>query len=277
MRHIVFNNIVMEKKEYGIIGYPLGQSASPAFFNGKFAKEGINAEYIPFEIESIEQLPEIIKEHPQLQGFNVTIPYKVQVMQYLEGLSPAAEGIQAVNVVKIVRDADGTPHLYGHNSDVIGFTRSLEPLTKGKHTKALILGTGGVSKAVAYSLAKLGIEYIFVSRNASEKAISYEQLTEELMSTHTLIVNCTPLGMVGHSVPISPTNNLAKSTCYTTLYTTPKAHCSYKKEPHKEPPQKAVTKCGICKHLLRGKYGIINHTTRGRPSVSLLFYNVNLF
>lgn len=204
MRHIVFNNIVMEKKEYGIIGYPLGQSASPAFFNGKFAKEGINAEYIPFEIESIEQLPEIIKEHPQLQGFNVTIPYKVQVMQYLEGLSPAAEGIQAVNVVKIVRDADGTPRLHGHNSDVIGFTRSLEPLTKGKHTKALILGTGGVSKAVAYSLAKLGIEYIFVSRNASEKAISYEQLTEELMSTHTLIVNCTPLGMVGHGVDKCP-------------------------------------------------------------------------
>ena len=192
------------KKEYGIIGFPLGQSASPAFFNKKFENEGINAEYIPFEIESIEQLPEILKAHPTLQGFNVTIPYKLQVMDYLEGLSPAAEGIQAVNVVKIERDADGTPHLYGHNSDVIGFTRSLEQLVKGKHTKALILGTGGVSKAVAYSLTQLGIEYIFVSRKASNNAIAYEQLTAEIMQSHTLIINCTPLGMVGHGVDLCP-------------------------------------------------------------------------
>lgn len=192
------------KKEYGIIGFPLGQSASPAFFNKKFANESIDAEYIPFEIESIEQLPSIIEQHPTLQGFNVTIPYKLQVMKYLEGLSPAAEGIQAVNVVKVERDADGTPHLYGHNSDVIGFTRSLEPLVEGKHTKALILGTGGVSKAVAYSLTQLGIEYIFVSRKASENAIAYEQLTAEIMQSHTLIINCTPLGMVGHGVDLCP-------------------------------------------------------------------------
>ena len=192
------------KKEYGIIGFPLGQSASPAFFNNKFANEGIDAEYIPFEIESIEQLPGIIEQHPTLQGFNVTIPYKLQVMKYLEGLSPAAEGIQAVNVVKVERDADGTPHLYGHNSDVIGFTRSLEPLVEGKHTKALILGTGGVSKAVAYSLAQLGIEYIFVSRKASDNAIAYEQLTAEIMQSYTLIINCTPLGMVGHGVDLCP-------------------------------------------------------------------------
>lgn len=201
---LLLNSQVMEKKEYGIIGYPLGQSASPAFFNKKFADEGINAEYIPFEIECIEELREVLKKHPQLQGFNVTIPYKLQVMRFLEGLSPAAEGIQAVNVVKVERDADGTPHLYGHNSDVIGFTRSLEPLTKGKHTKALILGTGGVSKAVAYSLTQMGIEYIFVSRNASEKAIAYEQLTEDIMRTHTLIINCTPLGMVGHGIDQCP-------------------------------------------------------------------------
>lgn len=194
----------MEKKEYGIIGYPLGQSASPAFFNKKFADEGIQAEYIPFEIENIEQLPGILEKHPLLQGFNVTIPYKVQVMDYLEGLSPAAEAIKAVNVVKVKRDSNGQPHLFGHNSDVIGFTRSLEPLVKGKHTKALILGTGGVSKAVAYSLAQLGMEYIFVSRKASEKAIAYEQLTTEIMGTHTLIINCTPLGMVGHGVELCP-------------------------------------------------------------------------
>lgn len=194
----------MEKKEFGIIGYPLGQSASPAFFNKKFATEGINAEYIPFEIESIEQLPAILEKHPQLCGFNVTIPYKLQVMNYLEGMSDAAQGVQAVNVVKVLRDADGKPHLRGYNSDIIGFSRSLEPLTKGKHSKALILGTGGVSKAVAYSLKQMGIEYIFVSRKASDTAIAYEQLTADIMSTHTLIINCTPLGMVGHGVDQCP-------------------------------------------------------------------------
>ena len=194
----------MEKKEFGIIGYPLGQSASPAFFNKKFATEGINAEYIPFEIESIEQLPAILEKHPQLCGFNVTIPYKLQVMDYLEGMSDAAQGVQAVNVVKVLRDADGKPHLRGYNSDIIGFSRSLEPLTKGKHNKALILGTGGVSKAVAYSLKQMGIEYIFVSRKASDTAIAYEQLTADIMSSHTLIINCTPLGMVGHGVDQCP-------------------------------------------------------------------------
>ena len=194
----------MEKKEFGIIGYPLGQSASPAFFNKKFATEGINAEYIPFEIESIEQLPAILEKHPQLCGFNVTIPYKLQVMDYLEGMSDAAQGVQAVNVVKVLRDADGKPHLRGYNSDIIGFSRSLEPLTKGKHNKALILGTGGVSKAVAYSLKQMGIDYIFVSRKASDTAIAYEQLTADIMSSHTLIINCTPLGMVGHGVDQCP-------------------------------------------------------------------------
>ncbi|MBQ7878935.1 MAG: shikimate dehydrogenase [Bacteroidaceae bacterium] len=192
------------KKEYGIIGCPLGQSASPAFFNNKFANEGIDAEYIPFEIENIEKLPEILENHPLLCGFNVTIPYKLQVMDYLEEISDEAKGIMAVNVVKITRDSNGRPHLKGYNSDVIGFTRSLEPLTKGRHNKALILGTGGVSKAVSYSLNTLGIEHIFVSRKASENAIAYEQLTDEIMNTHTLIINCTPLGMVGHGVDKCP-------------------------------------------------------------------------
>lgn len=192
------------KKEYGIIGYPLGQSASPAFFNNKFANEGIDAEYIPFEIADINKLPSILEEHPALCGFNVTIPYKLLVMGYLEKMDKVARAIDAVNVVKVTRDADGTPHLAGYNSDVIGFTRSLEPLTKGIHKKALILGTGGVSKAVAYSLEQLGIEYIFVSRKACGKAIAYKELTDEIMHTHTLIVNCTPLGMVGHGIDTCP-------------------------------------------------------------------------
>lgn len=206
------------KKEFGIIGYPLGQSASPAFFNKKFREENIDAEYIPFEIADIDELPRILKEHPTLCGFNVTIPYKLQVMKYLDGMSDEANGIQAVNVVKVLRDDDGTVHLQGYNSDVIGFMRSLEPLVKGVHKKALILGTGGVSKAVSYSLAKLDIEHVFVSRRAKEGTIAYEDLNDDIMQTHTLIINCTPLGMVGHGVNDCPAIPYGKLTPSHLLY-----------------------------------------------------------
>ncbi len=192
------------KKEFGIIGYPLGQSASPAFFNKKFKDEGIDAEYRPFEISEITELPHILSEHSELVGFNVTIPYKQQVMNCLDEISDEAKAIQAVNVVKVTRDVNGIPHLTGYNSDVIGFTRSLEPLTKGVHSKALILGTGGVSKAVSYSLRTLGIEHLFVSRNTGENILTYKELTAEIMREHTLIVNCTPLGMVGHGIDMCP-------------------------------------------------------------------------
>ena len=191
-------------RKFGIIGYPLAQSASPTFFNGKFADEGIDARYIPFEIESIEELPRILEENPELCGFNVTIPYKIDVMRYLESMSDEAREIDAVNVVKVTHDAEGKPRLAGHNSDVIGFTRSLKPLVEGKHSKALILGTGGVSKAVACSLRRLGIEFMFVSRKAGTGAIAYSDITKEIMESHTLIVNCTPLGMTGHGVDLCP-------------------------------------------------------------------------
>ncbi len=191
-------------KKYGIIGFPLAQSASPAFFNKKFEAEGIDAEYIPFEIESIEELPRILAENPELCGFNVTIPYKQQVMAYLERLSEGAKDIDAVNVVKVIHDNNGKAHLQGFNSDVIGFTRSIEELVRGKHSKALILGTGGASKAIAYSLEQLGIEYIFVSRTSGKGKIAYSDLTKEIMESHTLIVNCTPLGMVGHGIDKCP-------------------------------------------------------------------------
>ena len=191
-------------KKYGIIGYPLAQSASPAFFNSKFATEGIDAQYIPFEIKSIEELPRILAENPELCGFNVTIPYKQKVMAYLEGLSDGAKDIDAVNVVKVTHDNDGKAHLQGFNSDVIGFTRSIEELVRGKHSKALVLGTGGASKAIAYSLKQLGIEYLFVSRNAGDDKIAYSDITKEIIESHTLIVNCTPLGMVGHGIDQCP-------------------------------------------------------------------------
>ena len=190
-------------KKFGIIGYPLAQSASPVF-NNKFKNEDIDAQYIPFEIENIEELPRILAENPELCGFNVTIPYKQKVMDYLEVLSEGAKEIDAVNVVKVTHDSEGKAHLQGFNSDVIGFTRSIEKLVKGKHKKALILGTGGASKAIAYSLKQLGIEYLFVSRNAGEKKIAYNDITKEIMESHTLIVNCTPLGMVGHGIDQCP-------------------------------------------------------------------------
>lgn len=191
-------------KKFGIIGYPLAQSASPAFFNSKFANEGIDAQYIPFEIESIEELPRIIEEHPELQGFNVTIPHKIAVMQYLNGLSDEAKGINAVNVVKVTRDAADKVHLWGYNSDVIGFSQSISPLLKEWHRKALILGTGGASKAITYALEQLGIECQPVSRKAHGNAIAYSSVTAEIMESHTVIVNCTPLGMTGHGVDKCP-------------------------------------------------------------------------
>ena len=191
-------------KKYGIIGYPLAQSASPAFFNNKFTEEGIDARYIPFEIEDIDELPRILAENPELCGFNVTIPHKQNVMKFLEGLSDGAKEINAVNVVKVTRDSDGKPHLHGFNSDVIGFTRSIEELVKGKHKKALILGTGGASKAIAYALQQLGVEYLYVSRNAGNGKIAYSDVTKEIIESHTLIVNCTPLGMVGHGIDQCP-------------------------------------------------------------------------
>ncbi|MBR6649249.1 MAG: shikimate dehydrogenase [Bacteroidaceae bacterium] len=206
------------KRIFGIIGYPLGQSASPAFFNKKFADEGINARYTPFEIANIDELPRIIAENPELCGFNVTIPYKVQVMKYLTSISDEAKAIEAVNVVKVTRDTLGNAHLTGYNSDVIGFTRSIAPLVEGKHKKALILGTGGASKAIAYALHNLGIEYLFVSRKESDTAIAYSQITDEIISQHTLIVNCTPLGMVGHAIDQCPNIPYDKLTTNHLLY-----------------------------------------------------------
>ena len=125
-------------------------------------------------------------------------------MQHLAGISDEAKAINAVNVVKVTRDSEGKAQLWGYNSDVIGFSRSIEPLLGAGHKRALVLGTGGASKAIVYALEKLGLEVQQVSRKASEKAIAYEDVTPEIMQSHTVIVNCTPLGMVGHGVDQCP-------------------------------------------------------------------------
>ena len=180
---------------YGLIGYPLGHSFSRKFFTEKFEKEGIDAQYLNFEIPSIEEFPNTIKNNPTLKGLNVTIPYKQQVMQYLDDISEEAKAIGAVNVVKV-----GKEGLTGYNSDVIGFVNSIKPLLKSHHKKALILGTGGASKAIRYGLEeKLGIETLFVSRKAHEGIITYKDVTADMLQEYEVIVNCSPVGMFPHA------------------------------------------------------------------------------
>ena len=181
-------------KTYGLIGYPLGHSFSRGYFTDFFSREGIDATYKNFELPHIEALAEVLQAEGTLQGFNVTIPYKQQVFAFLDELSDAARAIGAVNVVKVTRHNEGL-HLKGYNTDYIGFTDSIRPHLKSHHTHALILGTGGASKAVDYALRQLGLKTQYVSRTAREGLITYEELTPELMAQYTVIVNTTPLGM----------------------------------------------------------------------------------
>lgn len=184
----------MEK--YGLIGYPLKHSFSIGYFNEKFHSENIDAEYVNFEIPQISDFTGVINKNPNLCGLNVTIPYKEQVIPFLDELDPDTAKIGAVNVIKIIRQPKGKVKLVGYNSDIIGFTQSIQPLLLPHHKKALILGTGGASKAVFHGLKKLGIEGRFVSRTHDvSNALTYEELTSEVMQEHTVVVNCTPVGM----------------------------------------------------------------------------------
>lgn len=180
--------------KYGLIGYPLGHSFSISFFNEKFQNEGIDACYVNFEIPQIDDLPEIIASNLDLKGLNVTIPYKQKVISYLDEISPEAKAIGAVNVISVRRNGKSTS-LKGYNSDVIGFTKSIEPMLEPMHKKALILGTGGASRAIDYGLKSLGLQTLFVSRTAKEGAITYNDVTPNLIKEYNVIVNCTPLGM----------------------------------------------------------------------------------
>ncbi len=185
--------------KYGLIGYPLGHSFSISYFNQKFADEGINAKYENFEIPSIDILPEVLDKNPELKGLNVTIPYKEKVIPFLDHVAPEARAIGAVNVIRVTHEKNNII-LKGYNSDVIGFTQSIEPMIDKKlHKKALILGTGGASKAINFGLKSLGIEPIFVSRYERENALTYQQVTPEVVKEYNVIVNCTPVGMYPHT------------------------------------------------------------------------------
>ena len=184
--------------KYGLIGYPLGHSFSIGYFNEKFQNEGIDAVYENYEIPDISTLPEILDSNPELKGLNVTIPYKAQVIKYLDAISPEANAIGAVNVIRVTHK-DRKTILKGFNSDVIGFTKSIEPMLEPCHKKALILGTGGASKAINFGLKSLGLETLFVSRSKKEGAIRYEDVTPQVVKEYNVIVNCTPIGMYPHA------------------------------------------------------------------------------
>ena len=176
--------------KYGIIGYPLGHSFSRGFFTEKFAREGIDAQYLNFEIPDVAMLRDVLRDNPELRGLNVTLPHKQAVIPLLDEMSDEAREIGAVNVIRI---RDG--RLRGYNSDIIGFSESIKPLLKPHHTKALVLGTGGASKAICVGLTRLELEWTYVSRTPREGMITYEDLTPEVMAEYTVIVNCSPVGM----------------------------------------------------------------------------------
>jgi shikimate dehydrogenase len=186
-------------QKYGLVGKQLKHSFSIGFFNEKFKTENIDAEYVNFEIPHIGSFMEIIEENPNLCGLNVTIPYKEQVIQYLDDVDKDTKAIGAVNVIKIIRQRGKEVKLVGYNSDIIGFTQSIESLLQLHHKQALILGTGGAAKAVFHGLKNLGVAPRYVARNLNlDKdidAFSYADVRSKVIREYTVIVNCTPVGM----------------------------------------------------------------------------------
>ena len=178
---------------YGLIGKPLAHSTSMVRFNKFFREQHINAHYNNYELESIEDVKGLIEKYPNLCGFNVTIPYKQDIIPYLNRLDETAKAIGAVNTVKVLH-RDGGVEMVGYNTDWTGFAKSFGELLEG-HSKALILGTGGVSKAVKYALDKMGIENKFVSRSSNFEIMGYYELSPSVMDEYDVIVNCTPMGM----------------------------------------------------------------------------------
>jgi shikimate dehydrogenase len=178
-------------KLYGLIGRPLKHSFSKKYFTQKFQDEGIqDCVYENFELDTIEHLSTILKVHADLRGLNVTIPYKKEVLSFLYYKNEIVEAVGACNCIKIENGK-----LYGYNTDVIGFQKSLQTFLKPHHTKALVLGTGGSSGAVQYALTQLGIEYILVSRQTGANTITYSELDKTILKIHNVVINTTPVGM----------------------------------------------------------------------------------
>ena len=179
-------------RRFGLIGFPLGHSFSKKYFTEKFLLEGIDARYDLYELKSLDEFTEL-KVSENLCGLNVTIPYKQQIIPFLDEMDETAAEIGAVNVIKFIRDGNDLK-LKGYNSDAIGFLQSIRPYLKPHHNKALILGTGGASLAFDYTLRKLGIETIFVSRTPAEGQLSYSDLSETVLNEYPIILNASPVG-----------------------------------------------------------------------------------
>lgn len=238
-----FNFLHMPTR-YGLLGHPLGHSFSRRFHNERFERLGIDAEYVNFDLPSIDDLPAVLASEPQLRGLNVTIPYKQQVMRYLDALDPLAERIGAVNTICVehLAEADGSTRLpglrlTGYNTDIIGFRQSLEPLlveagvlqavdgqarpAEGQAPQALVLGTGGASKAVVVALEDWGITPHLVSRTAAPGRLTYDDLTAEVMRSHRVVVNCSPVGMFPNvdDAPAIPYEHIGEGhVCYDLIY-----------------------------------------------------------
>lgn len=182
-------------KEFGLIGTSLRHSFSKDYFNQFFEDNNIDACYKNYELDSIEELPKLIEKNNLICGLNVTIPFKQVISSYLDAINPKAKEVGAVNVIEIIRE-NGHTKLIGHNTDILGFKYSISPMLKKYHTDALILGTGGASKAVDFVLRELSINTLFVSRSkkSKNKIITYNELNEDLFKKHLLIINCTPCG-----------------------------------------------------------------------------------
>lgn len=205
--------------EYGLIGRGIGHSFSAGYFNDKFLREGIEARYIPFDIDSVGEIEEILEKHPYLSGFNVTSPYKREIIPYLDSLSENAAELNAVNTVKVERDIRGRRQLSGHNTDWRGFGMTIEGLVQ-PGSRALVLGTGGASSAVCLALRKNNIDYKVVSRNPQEGQLGYEEIGPYLRDC-TLIINATPVGMhpnVNEVPPIDFSMIRPGHICYDLIY-----------------------------------------------------------
>lgn len=179
---------------FGLIGYPLSHSFSKGYFSEKFQRENIkDCRYENFPLDDISQLTGIIENNPGLSGLNITIPYKEKVIPFLDSISDEAREIGAVNTITIHRSGNRVT-LSGFNTDVYGFSESIKPLLEPQHTSALVLGSGGASKAVKFALKKLGINYLQISRYRNEKNLTYEDVNRELLEQNKIIINTTPLG-----------------------------------------------------------------------------------
>lgn len=230
-------------KKYGLLGHPLGHSFSRKFHNDRFATLGIDAEYFNFDLDDVTLLPGVLAAEPDLCGLNVTIPYKQDVIQFLDELDPVADRIGAVNTIQFLRGSltgkAGIPglRLKGYNTDIIGFRDSIRPLlieagiltsdgtsscvSGTTQPKALILGTGGASKAVRIALEDMGIVPVFVSRTPAPGRLTYADLTPEVMDARRVIVNCSPVGMYPHmdACPDIPYQYITSGhVCYDLIY-----------------------------------------------------------